>query len=195
MASEVFLADQDGFLGNWGMNNFFLYRPEFSNQFRLIVWDKSQAFVDGPAYPIWHNITDVPEANRNRLMSRALEYRRSPRRCIWTRCSRPDGRRARCRSTRCPAIMRGWLEREIDRAYALIAPSVLADTLKPYTNEEFSAVDRGASCLRARTHGVRQRRGRGVTADAVGRRLRSTVRPTKAEARALARAVPSGARR
>ena len=44
----MFLADQDGILGEWGMNNFFMYRPEFSNQFRLIVWDKSQAFVMGP---------------------------------------------------------------------------------------------------------------------------------------------------
>ena len=74
VATEVFLADQDGFLGDWGMNNFFMYRLRAANQFRLIVWDKSQAFVDGPGYSIWHNITDVPEANRNRLMSRALEY-------------------------------------------------------------------------------------------------------------------------
>ena len=38
-----------------------------------------------------------------------------------------------------PGDTRGWLEREIDRAYALIAPSVLTDTLKPYTNDEFGA--------------------------------------------------------
>ena len=38
-----------------------------------------------------------------------------------------------------PGDTRGWLEREIDRANALIAPSVLTDTLKPYTNDEFVA--------------------------------------------------------
>jgi hypothetical protein len=38
-----------------------------------------------------------------------------------------------------PGDTRGWLEREIDRGYALIAPSVLADPLKPYTNEQFAA--------------------------------------------------------
>jgi hypothetical protein len=38
-----------------------------------------------------------------------------------------------------PGDTRGWLEREIDRAYGLIAPAVLADPLKPYTNDEFVA--------------------------------------------------------
>ena len=27
VATEVFLADQDGIVGDWGMNNFFMYRP------------------------------------------------------------------------------------------------------------------------------------------------------------------------
>jgi spore coat protein CotH len=138
VASEVFLAEQDGVIGEWGMNNFFMYRPEFSNQFRLIVWDKSQAFVMGQAYPIWHNITDVPQANRNRLMNRALE---SPDlRALYLDTLLEAGRVAREVSPDARAgDTRGWLEREIDRAYALIAPSVLADTLKPYTNDEFVA--------------------------------------------------------
>jgi spore coat protein CotH len=138
VASEVFLAEQDGVLGEWGMNNFFMYRPELSNQFWLIVWDKSQAFVMGQAYPIWRNITDVPEANRNRLMNRALE---SPDlRALYLDTLLEAGRVAREVPPGAPAgDMRGWLEREIDRAYALIAPSVLADTLKPYTNDEFVA--------------------------------------------------------
>ena len=102
-ATEVFLADQDGIVGEWGMNNFFMYRPPISNQFRLIVWDKSQAFVMGQTYPIWHNITDVPEANRNRLMNRALDTSICAS-CISTRCSRRGDRRVRCRSTRRPAI-------------------------------------------------------------------------------------------
>ena len=137
VAAEVFLGDQDGVLGNWGMNNFFMYRPEFSNQFRLIVWDKSQTFVDGPSYPIWHNITDVPDINRNRLMNRALE---SPDlRNLYLETLLEAGRIASEIPVEVPGDTRGWLEREIERGYALIAPSVLADTLKPYTNEEFEA--------------------------------------------------------
>jgi spore coat protein CotH len=138
VAAEVFLAEQDGIIGEWGMNNFFMYRPELSNQFRLIVWDKSQAFVMGQAYPIWHNITDVPEANRNRLMNRAMEY--PDLRALYLDTLLEAGRAAsEVPIDTLPGDMRGWLEREIDRAYALISPSVLADALKPYTNEEFVA--------------------------------------------------------
>jgi hypothetical protein len=136
VATEVFLADQDGILGNWGMNNFFMYRPETSNLFRLIVWDKSQAFVDGPAYPIFHNLTDVPEPSRNRLMSRAME---SPDlRELYLDTLLEAGRSAsEIPLDAAPGDVRGWLEREIDRASALIGPAVLADMLKPYTNNEY----------------------------------------------------------
>jgi spore coat protein CotH len=136
VATEVFLADHDGLLGNWGMNNFYMYRPEFSNQFRLIVWDKSQSFVDGPAYPIFHNITDVPDVARNRLMTRALESR--DLRDLYLDTLLEAGRSAsELPLDAPPGDVRGWLEREIDRAAALIGPAVLADTLKPYTNEEY----------------------------------------------------------
>jgi spore coat protein CotH len=137
VATEVFLADPDGFLGNWGMNNFFMYRPGFANQFRLIVWDKSQAFMDGPAYPIWHNITDVPEVSRNRLMARALEY--GDLRELYLETLLEAGRSASevLLPETVPGDSRGWLEREIDRGYGLIGPAVFADTLKPYTNDDF----------------------------------------------------------
>lgn len=136
VATEIFLADHDGILGNWGMNNFFMYRPETSNLFRLIVWDKSQAFVDGPAYPIFHNLTDVPEPARNRLMARAMEF--PDLRGLYLETLLEAGRSAsEVPLDALPGDVRGWLEREIDRASALIGPAVLADTLKPYTNEEY----------------------------------------------------------
>jgi spore coat protein CotH len=138
VATEVFLAEQDGIVGDWGMNNFFIYRAELSNQFRFIVWDKSQAFVQGQAYSIWHNLTDVPVGNRNRLMSRALEYPDLRNLYLDTLLEAGQSAIAVPLDT-LPGDSRGWLEREIDRGYALISPSVLADTLKPYTNEEFTA--------------------------------------------------------
>lgn len=145
VATEVFVADQDGFNGNWGMNNFYLYRPELLHQFRLIPWDKSNAFVDGPTYSIWHNITDVPEPARNRLMSRALEY--GDLRDLYLETLLEAGRlAAEVPVDTLPGDGRGWMEREIDRAYQLIAPAVLADALKPFTNEEFFL---GVESLRA----------------------------------------------
>jgi spore coat protein CotH len=137
VAMEVFLADQDGFLGNWGMNNYFMYRPDVSNQFRFIVWDKSNAFVDGHLYSIWHNITDVPEPNRNRLMSRVLEYP-DLRALYLDTLLEAQASAKQIPIDSLPGDTRGWLEREIDRAYGLIAPSVLTDTLKPYSNEDFN---------------------------------------------------------
>lgn len=100
------------------------------------MWDKSQAFVDGPAYPIWHNISDVPDVNRNRLMVRVIEY--ADLRDLYLETLLEAGRSAgEVPLDTLPGDTRGWLEREIDRAYALIGLAVLADTLKPYTNEEF----------------------------------------------------------
>src|SRR6266566_1359054 len=72
IAVEAFLADNDGFNGNYGTNNFYFYRFEVSTVFNFIAWDKSNAFNDGPGYPIWHNILDAVEENR--LTMRALAY-------------------------------------------------------------------------------------------------------------------------
>src|SRR5688572_21824961 len=54
-AVENFLADRDGLLGEWGMNNFYLYRFEGKTVSRLLPWDKDSSFwaVD---YGIWTNM-------------------------------------------------------------------------------------------------------------------------------------------
>ena len=70
----MFVADNDGFLGNWGMNNYYLYRLADDHVFHFIDWDKSEAFKDTPDYWIWHNHLDVPETTRNRLWSRVMSY-------------------------------------------------------------------------------------------------------------------------
>jgi spore coat protein CotH len=55
VALEIFIADNDGFLGNFGeggMNNFYLYRSATTNQHLPIFWDKSEAFYVAD-YPIF----------------------------------------------------------------------------------------------------------------------------------------------
>ena len=47
VAIESFLSEDDGFIGAFGMNNFFLYRASGSTVHRLIAWDKDNAFADG----------------------------------------------------------------------------------------------------------------------------------------------------
>ncbi len=134
VAVEAFLSEQDGFVGEWGMNNFYLYRPPQLNRFTILPWDKSQSFVNGTSMSIWHNIQDGPESARNRLLTRLLQY--------------PDLRAlyldtvleaAASASALEPGDARGWLEREIDREVLQIRDAVFADTTKPFSNEAFDA--------------------------------------------------------
>jgi hypothetical protein len=135
IAIENFLADYDGFVGNWGMNNFYLHRLQNQNLFTLIPWDKSEAFRD-PIYPIFHNIYDVPDANRNRLAIRALAYDDLRNLYLDTllECARVSSELA----DMTPPDARGWMEREVDREHEQIRDTALADTEKPYTNEQFT---------------------------------------------------------
>src|SRR5262245_54989547 len=48
VAVTVYMADQDGFLGDWGMNNFDMYQLTNKTVHVLIPWDKSEAIKPGP---------------------------------------------------------------------------------------------------------------------------------------------------
>lgn len=71
-AIESVLSEVDGFVGDYGMNNFFLYRFEGGTRSTILPWDKSEAFKGGVARSIWHNVDDVPSWLQNRLMTRAM---------------------------------------------------------------------------------------------------------------------------
>lgn len=152
VAVEVFLADYDGFLGDFGMNNFYLYRFQDKKLFSLIAWDKSQAF-SSPTFSIWHNIRGVNGSQMNRLMARALAsrdlydlYLDTLLECIRS-VSEPGA-----------TDTRGWMLREIDRENTQIRDAVLLDPEKNYTNEQF---DGEVSKLRE----FAQQRGGFVTAE------------------------------
>jgi spore coat protein CotH len=158
VAVENFIADDDGVLGNWGMDNFYMYRRQDKTLFTLLPWDKSDAFGVGPDASVWHNILDVPPAQQNRLMARALAlpdvaqaFEDALRDCIAT-IYMPDP--ARPDSS-------GWLESEINREYAQIRDLALADSNKPFTNDQF---EQSISAL----VDFARRRGAYVTADLAG---------------------------
>jgi spore coat protein H len=125
-AIENFLGDNDGLLGYAGLNNFYLYRFKSSGLSTFIPWDKSEAFKMGPLYPIVANITDVPEAARNRLMDRAMAVPELRDLYFDTLLA-------------CASIARtdNWLEQEILREYDQVRQAALDDPQKPFTNEEF----------------------------------------------------------
>ena len=135
VAVEKFLADEDGFLSEYGgMSNFYFYRFENNKLFTFIAWDKSEAFKGGVWYPILHNITDVPSAYSNRLLERALSSRDLYDLYLDTlmECVRSAGE-VQAGS----ADERGWLEREVEREYQQIRDAALSDPEKPDSNEAF----------------------------------------------------------
>lgn len=155
VAVETFLADYDDFLGDFGMNNFYIYRFQDRKLFQLIAWDKSQAF-SSPTFSIWRNIRGVNGSQMNRLMTRALASRDLYDLYLDTllECIRSINEA----DATDPTDTRGWLLREIDRENTQIRDAVFLDPQKNYTNEQF---DGEVSKLRE----FAQQRGDFVTAE------------------------------
>jgi spore coat protein CotH len=137
IAIETVLADQDGFNGDYGINNFYWYRLHNLRTFVWIPWDKSEAFKNGPAQPIFHNILDGVPARRNRLSGRAMTSPDLQDRYLDLLIEAANALGQLDPAT--PADTRGWMEREIDREYAQIRDLVYSDTFKPFANEQFEA--------------------------------------------------------
>lgn len=134
VAIEQYLEDDDGMVGNWGMNNLYMYRRDGSKQFTFLPWDKSDAFLHGWTRSIWQNITGIPESAQNKLLTRALSYPDVMQQFLDTimECVQSAGQVDN------PAVdSRGWLERQIARDYDQIRDAALADPVKPYTNAQF----------------------------------------------------------
>ena len=141
VAVETFLGDDDGILGGYGMNNYYLYRFEKKTLFTFIAWDKSNAFNEGPEKSIFPNLYDRPEAQRNRLMTRALGYDDLKNVYLDTLLDCAKSASATTDSTSPTAPVSpdtpGWMEREIVREYNQIRDAALADPQKPYSNADF----------------------------------------------------------
>ena len=162
LAVEKFLSDQDGLLSDYGgMNNFYFYRFDNQKLFAFIEWDKSEAFKGGVEYPIFHNITDVPAAQRNRLLSRALSYRDlydlyldTLIECVKSANEVEAG----------SADPRGWLEREVERESNQIRGAALSDPERNFSNDEFEQAIRDLTAFA-------QQRGAFVTGQANAARV------------------------
>ena len=119
VATEHFLSEIDGILGTYSMNNFYLYRYAGTSRHRLIAWDKDST-LEFPDFPIFWN------AEQNAVFRRAMAHRDlfELYLAVLERCA-------------LAAAEDDWLEREITRAAALVAPHVRADVRKRFSNDEF----------------------------------------------------------
>ena len=131
IAVETCLADRDDFLGDFGMANFFLYRPPNTKQFVILPWDKSEAFSH-PQFSIFQNIRFGGPPNQ--LMSRAIAVPE-----LYTLYLDTLVECATAMSAPGTGDPRGWLEREIERENAQIRDFAFSDPVKPFSNGDYDA--------------------------------------------------------
>jgi spore coat protein CotH len=124
LAVERFISDIDGFLGDWGPNNFYLYRFEGRTLSAVIPWDKDSTFYDLND-DIYHGF-ERSVLGRRILSLPALRraYLESLIDCAAT-VAQPDA----------PNSPVSWLEAELLRQRAQILEAAQADGNKPYPNE------------------------------------------------------------
>jgi len=132
VAVEVFIGDYDGFIGNYGINNFYVYRFNNQKRFQMIPWDKSEAFKATADSSIFHNLNDVPDAQKNRLMARILSFPELYAKYLDTLQAIANA-----------AADGNWLEQEVQREYAQIRDAARADTQKPFSNDDFENAVQG----------------------------------------------------
>jgi hypothetical protein len=125
LAVQRAVGEIDGFIGNWGASNFYLYRFRDGRPAQLLPWDADHSFwaVDEPI--------DF-RLDTNRLVGRAMSVPALRRLYLETL-----GSTARLLTENAGSDAPGWLEREVDRLAALVAPAVATDPVAPFTFPEF----------------------------------------------------------
>ncbi|MEO8098003.1 MAG: CotH kinase family protein [Acidobacteriota bacterium] len=114
LAVESYVADGDGILSDvYGMNNFYLYRPPASDQFRFLPWDSDFSFLTTER-PILKNLDVNTLAKRAFAVPFLREVYVEALVQVATIAGDKDG----------------WLAQEIDRAYALVANDARVDPHK-----------------------------------------------------------------
>ena len=134
LAIENFLAEEDGLTGDYGPNNFYIYRFVNTNRFQLLPWDKSNTFWESPSYSILRNIEDGNEARRNKLVVRALKE--PDLRALWwsTILDCADSIMQAASAT----VTTPWLQNEVARISAQIRDANNSDPSREvYTNADF----------------------------------------------------------
>jgi spore coat protein CotH len=123
VAGQNFVAQNDGFLGYAGMNNFYFYRLENSLKHVFLAWDEDNAFW-GPDYPLTMRHED------NVLMRKAMQV---PELRDMYYGALAEAFRLADEPTGPAAI--SWLEHEVRRQSDLVYDALQQDPAKPYTIE------------------------------------------------------------
>jgi len=119
IAAQNFIAQDDGFNGYAGMNNFYFYRLENSTNHVFIAWDEDVAFLS-PEFGL------TTRLDENVLTRKTLEL---------------PAYRSQYFSVLSEAASSAadWMRQEMQRQLDLINQAMLEDQQKPYTNAEYNA--------------------------------------------------------
>ena len=128
-AAQNFVAENDGFVGNWGVNNFYFYRLENRTEHVLIAWDEDNAFW-GPTFSTTMRFDD------NVLMRKLMDVSQY-RELYFTELGRAAESAAE------QAGEGAWLENEIRRQLDLIDRAMREDPVRPFTVDEFDTAASG----------------------------------------------------
>jgi spore coat protein CotH len=128
LAAQNFLGELDGFVGNWGMNHFYLYRFRVEQPAQLVPWDADHTFSLPADLPIDHSL-DTNVLTRGVMAVPALRrlYLEALLECAAVAMQLEAG------------DSRGWLVREIERQALLVEASVRADPVALFSAEDFEA--------------------------------------------------------
>jgi spore coat protein CotH len=144
LAIGNYLADSDGFLGDFGVNNFYLVRLNGQRFERFIPWDKDQAMMFDPTHPILYRFDENVLARKAIADAGLRDYVLSE-------------------FLRSADAADGWMEGEINRQFDRIRDAAFADPLKPYSNQDMADAIEGMrrfarqrpSAVRAQVNGLR----------------------------------------
>jgi spore coat protein CotH len=119
IAAQNFIAQNDGFNGYDGMNNFYFYRLEDSSVHTFIAWDEDNAFLAAD-FAIMSRLDD------NVLTRKTLEL---------------PGFRSQYFTglAESAASADGWMRAEMLRQFDLIDAAMQEDAQKPYSNADYAA--------------------------------------------------------
>jgi spore coat protein H len=119
IAAQNFVAENDGFNGYDGMNNFYLYRLEKSDSHVFISWDEDNAFLQSDFGITTRNDENVLTRKALSLPQYGTQYFNV--------------------LLEAATSAEGWLHQEMQRQINMINDAMLEDTAKPYSNAEYQA--------------------------------------------------------
>ena len=122
VAIEAWVSEGDGLTGQWGMNNFYFYRPAESERFLFLPWDKDGTFADVDK-------SVLANLERNVLVKRLLGIANHAEFYLnkLEELSKEHGGQE------------NWMARVAERKYNLIREAVAQDANKRVTENEFEA--------------------------------------------------------